>query len=175
VTVEEGVFAGRLVGTGCQYVRQGSTEEASEYEALVARGELGVVWADAAATTIPAIAIRAATPAAGAPLVICRLQSEGQWVAGGVSGAEGCRAAKDGVVLASTTFQILKKAVAPVSPPTQPAAGSPFGRPTVLPADLADPTAPPQWTTPLVSRSAPVAPNPWVAPPLAVDPNVGRP
>jgi hypothetical protein len=46
--------------------------------------------------------------------------------------------------------------------------------PVVPPADLPDPSQPPQWTPPLAIPGDPMPPDPFEEPPIAVDPNRGR-
>jgi len=46
--------------------------------------------------------------------------------------------------------------------------------PVVLPTDLPDPSRPPQWTPPLATPGDPMPPDPFVEPPIAVDPDHGR-
>ncbi|HEY3352248.1 MAG TPA: hypothetical protein VGQ83_03300 [Polyangia bacterium] len=56
---------------------------------------------------------------------------------------------------------------------TQPAAGAP---PVVPPSQMPDPARPPHWTgTPPRVPPTPTPPNPFVPPPIAQDPERGRP
>ncbi len=57
---------------------------------------------------------------------------------------------------------------------TKPVPEAPPAR-VVLPALMPDPAHPPQWTKPLALPSTPSPPDPMVPPPIAVDPERGRP
>lgn len=48
-------------------------------------------------------------------------------------------------------------------------------RPAVPPAEMPDPARPPQWTKTLAAPGPPQPPDPFVPPPIAVDPDRGRP
>jgi hypothetical protein len=62
-----------------------------------------------------------------------------------------------------------EKRLARLGPASQPAKAA------TPPREMPDPSRPPQWTEPLATPGTPQPPDPFVPPPIAVDPNRGRP